>query len=370
MTRPSVRLVAVGDVMVTRPIGRGDGFLDPAIRHAVGQADIAFANLEVPLTDRGYPADKTICFRSPPRLAEDLAGAGFDIVTLANNHALDFGIDGLRQTLDTLRSAGVRVVGAGENAREAFRDQRLDRNGVTISFLGMACTLPPGFVASDTRPGTAGIRVVSQFVVDPPALDEQPGMAPFVRTWAVPDDVRLACDAVKRAKARADVVVVAIHWGVPLGWVAAFQDPLAEYQRPLARALAESGADLVVGHHPHCLHGVERRDRTWILYSVGNFVFHTLGPDQLSLSRPYPPYRLDSLSSRQARESALFDITLSDGSVDRIEVRPVLLDDTGEPYVLAGDEAGAVLDRLDGWCGPLGTAVSADGGRAVLVERQ
>lgn len=184
----SVRLVAVGDVMVTRAVGRGEGFIDPAIRHAIGGADIAFANLEAPLADRGYPADKTVCFRSPPHLAEDLAGAGFDIVTLANNHALDFGVDGLRQTMDTLRSAGVRVVGAGENLHEALSDRRLSRNGLTISFLGMATTLPPGFAAAGTRPGIAGIRVVSEFVVDPPAFDEQPGMAPFGEPHVLADD--------------------------------------------------------------------------------------------------------------------------------------------------------------------------------------
>lgn len=335
---------------------------DERIRSEVGRADALFANLEVPLTDRGHPADKAIAFRSPPNLARELAELGIDVVTVANNHALDYGIEGLRQTRRVLEEAGVACVGAGENISEAFEATTLEVAGRQVAFVGMACTLPTGYAASEVRPGLAPVRVMSEFLIDPVTIGEQPGMAPYVRTSALEGDVDRACAAVHRAAGWADIVVVGIHWGVPNGWVAEFQDEIAEYQRPLGRALADAGADLVVGHHPHCLHAIETAGRACILYSTGNFLFHTMSVDNgLALSRAYPPYRLDSLSGRRSRESAMFRAEISGGGISALKVLPVLLDDDGEPQSLAGDEALVVLEDLAKRSGALDTTLQVDG---------
>lgn len=362
----SIQLVTVGDLMLTRPVDTSGA---PAVWNAFRAADLVFANLEVPLTDRGYPADKAIAFRSPPELASEFSRLGIDVVSIANNHGLDFGPEGLLQTLEVVRGAGTAIVGGGVNAEDAFRPAIFTRGGLKVAFIGIACTLPPGYGATAVRPGIAPVRVMSQFVIDAVSLDEQPGCAPYVRTWALEDDVAAACSAIRRARREADLVVVGIHWGVPNGWVAQFQDALAEYQRPLGRTLVEAGAHLVVGHHPHTLHGIERHGGGWILYSIGNFLFHSVAGPGLTLSRTYPPYRLESLQGREAAESAIFTVQLSGAGVEEIALTPMIMNGQGEPELLYGDEARTVLERVDRLSRPLGVAISMERNRGIAVER-
>jgi poly-gamma-glutamate capsule biosynthesis protein CapA/YwtB (metallophosphatase superfamily) len=110
-------------------------------------------------------------------------------------------------------------------------------------------------------------------------------MAPWVETELSEQDVLAAERWVAAAREEADLVVVHVHWGVPNGWCAAFQGPLADYQRPLGRRLVEAGADLVVGHHPHVVHGVEAHAGGLIAYSLGNFFFHGMAEAELVLGR-------------------------------------------------------------------------------------
>ncbi len=155
--------------------------------------------------------------------------------------------------------------------------------------------------------------------------------------------------------------------GVPKGWVAEFQDILAEYQIPLGHALVDAGADLIIGHHPHTLHGIERYGPGWIIYSAGNFLFHQIAVGTgLRLSRPYPPYRLETLTGREVRESAVFRITLSADGVKGIQLVSVLLDAAGEPETLTGEEAHILLGRVNGYCAPLGSRILTVGDRGQI----
>jgi hypothetical protein len=282
----SVWLAATGDVVVQRP---PEG-CDPRLRELLGGAELAFGNLEVPLTTGGTPAEKAATHRAHPDRAADVRGLGFDVVTLANNHLLDFGVDGLRDTLAAVTAAGLVPVGAGMTEVEARRPAV--REGVV--FLGLCSALPPGFAAGAASPGVAPVRVLQQVSVDPALAAEQPGMAPYVHTSAYPPDVDAACAAVRAARAAGDFVVVGIHWGVPYGFAAASYGPLAEYQQPLGRALVDAGADLVVGHHPHRVQHVERYGGGLIAYSVGNYAFHSWAEfgGNFELGVPSAPYRL------------------------------------------------------------------------------
>lgn len=354
-----VTLAAVGDLMLTHPVSEGS---DPAVWAALREADLVFANLEAPMTDRGYPADKTVAFRTSPALAPELPRLGIDVVTIANNHALDYGHEGLLHTLELVREEGVAIVGGGRNRLEALAPSIVASKGLTVAFVGLASTLPPGYAASDSRPGIAPVRVASQFVIDGAALEEQPGMAPLVKTWALEDDTQAACEAVRRAKAQADVVVVGIHWGVPNGWVAQSQDVLADYQRPLGQALIEAGASLIIGTHPHCLHGIEQYKGGWIAYSLGNFLFHSLAVGGgLEFSRPYPVYKLESLMNREARESCILKAELTAEGVAALTLTPIYTDDAGEPVRLHGSEAAVVLARMNRLSRPLGVEVTSEG---------
>lgn len=354
-------VLVTGDLLLTRPpAGEALGWLD--------EAALAFVNLEVPLCAGGRPADKLINVRASPELARPLRDAGADVATVANNHALDFGVEGLRQTLAALREAGIRAVGGGETLEEAFAPAVVEVDGTRVACLGMSASLPPGFAAGATWPGVAPVRATYSVLLDGPTLEEQPGCSPYVVTALVEEDARRAEDAVRAARERADVVVVAIHWGIPAGWVAAFQGPLADYQRPLGRRLTEAGADLVVGHHPHTLHGVERHGRGVVCYSLGNFVFHLLGGGgELVVSRPSAPrYDLTSLVSGEAREGAVLVAEVAGGTLRGARLRPVVLDDAGDPRP-AGARAGPILERVRAQSRRLGTDLASAGEELVLL---
>jgi poly-gamma-glutamate capsule biosynthesis protein CapA/YwtB (metallophosphatase superfamily) len=362
---PTATLALTGDLMLNQPIaegGRSPGSAGVwALLHG---ADLVFANLECPLTSRSAPADKLVAFRSDPRLARDLVAAGVDVVTLANNHMYDQGVLGMFDTLAALRVAGVAAVGAGEHLGAALAPAILPAQGLRIAFLGVATTLPVGCAAAPDRPGLAPIRVTTSYVADPSGLEETPGIAPFVETRAWSGDVEAVVAAVRAARRQADACVVGIHWGVPNGWVAQFQDPLATYQRPLARALVDAGADVVVGHHPHVLHGIEMLEGRPVFYSLGNFVFHTLRVGvQPALRRPDPPYSWRSLRSPTNLDSAVALVTLDAERVATTEIVPVLLNGVGDPELATGADAARILASLAALSEPLGTRVVVDGDR-------
>jgi poly-gamma-glutamate synthesis protein (capsule biosynthesis protein) len=355
-------LLLAGDVMLQRPPGA-------AAAELLRSADQAFVNLEVVLTDGGEPADKMICLRADPSLAAEVARLGATVATVANNHALDFGWPALAETVECLERAGVRTVGAGVTSGEALRPAVVEAGGLRIGFLGLACTLPNGSSAAPRRPGIAGIRVVSSYVVDAVTADETPGTAPFVETEARPEDVELAVEAVRSARADVDALVVGIHWGVPVGWMAGFQGTLATYQRPLGHALVDAGADVVAGHHAHTLHGVELYRGRPILYSLGNFLFHALFDEGFELARPYPPYRLDTLSAEEGRETAVARVVLGGNGDVSVELLPLLLDERGEPGPASDDRGRAILERVDAMSRELGTRVEVGAAGQVSLAR-
>ncbi len=234
-------------------------------------------NLEIPLTTSNEKAEKAFTLKADPKLAHDLKQAGFDAVTVANNHALDYGWNGLRETLEALDEAEIASFGGGATSEEAYAPRYFETELGVVALFGIACTLPPGFAAGKNRPGVAPVRVTERYAVDPLVQTEQPGMAPFVHTAVHEPDVATVCAAISAARTRADLIVVMAHWGVPHGWAAPSYGPLATYQRPLGRRLIDAGADLVIGHHPHVLHEIERYAGGLIAYSIGNFVFHDWG---------------------------------------------------------------------------------------------
>ncbi len=210
-------------------------------------ADLATVNLEGVVSSRGEPwPDKAFHFRGPRAVLDAAAGfAGIDVVTVANNHSLDFGRVAFRDTLVASRRAGVATVGGGAGLGAARRPAVLAAGGLRVAFLGYD-DIQPDFHA---RAGVAGIA---------------------------PADTEVVAADVRSARRGADVVVVWFHWGVELE-----RSPSAR-QRELARAAFGAGAAVVLGAHPHVLQPVERRGRTLVAWSLGNFVFapHSPGTDE------------------------------------------------------------------------------------------
>ena len=340
---PTIALV--GDLFLQQPLPDSSALAE--VGAALQSADIAFGNLEAPVGLRGAPTEKWINMRMSPDLLPEVKRLGFNMLTLANNHLFDYGEAAFFDTLDNLREHDLRFVGAGADLDAAWRAQVVEVAGTRIAFLGGCSTLGPGSAATDMRPGVAPIHVSESYHVEPSASLEQPGSAPYVHTRAWAADLQRACQAVAEARSSADFVIVAMHWGVPPTWRPRFQDGLADYQIEVGHALVEAGADLIVGAHPHSLQEVEVWQGVPIFYSLGNFVFHhNRGPARETPISRHSPYTLNI--KRRDRQWSETIILVAEVAADAVHYKllPALLDGDGNPQLLQGDEARAVIERL------------------------
>ena len=317
------------------------------ITEILQSADIAFGNLETPVSERGTPVEKWINMRMSPELLTDVCSAGFDIVTIANNHLMDYGVEAFMDTITHLSEYDIQMIGGGKNLEEAWQPNIVEQGDQKVAFIGAASTLSPGLAADDDRPGVAPIHVSESYNIDFAASMEQPGSAPYVFTRAWSEDVERAKHAIQQASQQADYVIVAMHWGVPPAWRSRFQDGLADYQIEVGHALIDAGADVIVGHHPHSLQTVEIYNGKPIFYSLGNFIFHeNKNPVSRTIINRNAPYVFHHNKDRIWAESIIVvaDV-VADGNVE-YRLHPVLLDEHGNPGLLDANEAENVLDRL------------------------
>ena len=213
---------------------------DDEMLKAMQEADLFILNEEFPFSLRGEPmADKQFTFRTDPKYVQIFKELGTDIVTLANNHALDYGRDAFCDTLENLDKAGIKRIGGGYNIAEAAAPAVYTVNGLSLAIFGATRVSPSaGWYA-----GT-----------------EQAGL---LQTY---DPSRLNA-AIMEAKQSYDYVIVFVHWGIEKN------ETPEEYQRTLAKGYIDAGADLVVGAHPHVLQGFEYYKGVPIIYSLGNYLF-------------------------------------------------------------------------------------------------
>ena len=230
-----MRLALAGDTMLGRQVAQAITAAErplwsPEIVAAAGEGDLFIINLECCISERGqrWPDPrKPFFFRAPPVAAELLAQIGVDCVTLANNHALDYGEQALLDTLEHLPAAGIASVGAGANVIGARAPVVLERFGFRLAVLGFA-DHPAAFAAGPDRAGIAYADLQGEAVGD----------------WLA--------DALATARSSANAVLVAPHWGPNM------TVRPAPYIRRAARALLLAGATLVAGHSAHVIHGAER----------------------------------------------------------------------------------------------------------------
>ena len=292
-----LRIAAAGDIgAVGRVRGRartgGYGPLLEALAVPFRDADAAFVNLEFPVIAGAEPAAAALRQAHEEALLPALRAAGVSAVSLANNHVMDAGTEGLAQTLDALDRAGLGRFGAGRDLAEARRPWRAEPHGVRLVVLGYG--------------ETAGARLDAA----------APCLAPLD-----PDLVR---EDLARWRAEADVLVVAAHWG------AMYVDYPPPRVIDMARLLAGAGADLVLGHHPHVLQGARREGRCLVCYSLGDAVFDRRSGDYEA-----------QVAKETRRWSAVF--TIEAGPEPSFDVVPLALDEDGVPQ--AADAATAVRIR-------------------------
>ena len=269
MASGRVSVFAVGDVFPDLPDGRSAfAGLTPLLR----TADIVFGNCEGVYSDRPSPSPTHKHFGVTARERGSMLGeVPFHVMTCANNHMIDGGYVGLADTLDLLRSQGIAVTGAGMSVEEATEPAIVERNGISVAFLGFCSVFPHGYEARPARPGLAALRVRTNYG-DPDPNFWEPGIDPLIRTAAVEEDLTRYREAIGAARERADFVVVACHWGYS-SWVEVLQD----YELELARDAVAHGADAVVCHHHHSLRGVELYEGKPIYYGLGALVHHFRG---------------------------------------------------------------------------------------------
>lgn len=299
---PDVTIAAVGDLMLARRVEalmleHGATYPLERVHELFATADLVVGNLEGTFTARGTPLAKKYTFRTDPHLAVGLKEAGFHAVSLANNHATDFGLISLEDTRAALDEAQVRAFGTGSTEDDAHAPLLLGTmTGATVALLGFSDI---GEVLwAGTRPGVARATI---------------------------DAVR---SATSDARQRADYVVVFYHWGAEY-----VHEPTSR-QRELARAAVDGGADLVLGAHPHVLQPWEHLGNSLVLYSLGNFVFDLDEDDRGSLGDG--PF-----------QSAVALVTLSRDRRPVPRFLPVTIDPAeNRPRPATADEVPAILKQL------------------------
>jgi poly-gamma-glutamate synthesis protein (capsule biosynthesis protein) len=297
-----LHLVAVGDILLdddARPLldQHGYGFPFAHLAPLVAGHDLLVGNLEGPITEHAVPIDPTkrYIYRSAPAAALALRDLGFDLVSLANNHILDHGPVGLADTWRALDAAGIAHFGTGADEAAALAGRVVERAGIRIGFLGFMepfaenARLP--WFASGSAPGAAALR------------------EPELRA------------ALGRMRPQVDVLVVSCHWGQNYA-------PVTPEQERLGRLAAELGADLVLGHHPHVVQGLEIHRGVPIAYSLGNFTFGTRG-------------RMHKVE-RPLRHGFVADATLVDSRVVQLDLVPIQVDNRKVGYQPRPAEPGAL----------------------------
>lgn len=287
---PSRRLtlMAVGDVMLGRTIGdliEVQGHQSPFLytSETLKTADITLGNLECPISDRGDAEEKIYAFRAPAAAGEALRYAGFDLVSLANNHILDYGPLALDDTLSSLASNDIHAVGAGMDQTAAYQTIFMDINGLRLAFLAFADIAPGNY---DYLSWEAGV--------------DKAGIA-----WAHPQKIY---KEVQAAKEQADLVIVLLHNGYE------FVETVSRFQQETAKLAIDSGATLVIGSHPHVLQRIEPYNNGLIVYSMGNFVFDNF---------LFPP-----------NYSAILKVELTPEGVESYELIDVVVQLNGVPQIM------------------------------------
>jgi len=218
------------------------------MRQLLSSADLTVANLETAITSRGEGASKAFTFRAPPSILNGLQAVGVDVVSMANNHGLDFGPRGLEDSLEAKRSSAIPVVGVGADDAEAFAAAHFTVKGLKIAVIGATQVLDSSLITAWT------------------ATAEKGGLASAKRVD------RLVAE-VKRAQQSNDIVIVFLHWGTERNEC---PNPA---QKALARTLADAGTTLVVGGHAHRVQSGGFLGKTLVGYGLGNFGFHASSPD-------------------------------------------------------------------------------------------
>ena len=412
-------LAAVGDVMMRRPQTVVHQSTLGPVTKILQSADVAFGNLEANITDlrtsKGHPTvngDSQIV--AAPAVAPDLKAIGFDIMSRANNHAYDWGIDGMRETTEVLDQAGIVHAGVGENLAQAAAPHFVETRRGRVGLVSLATTFPPGSRAADAaalapgRPGLNALRLTQSVVVPSDMLESlrrirnalpgptekanldqvvladtiyRAGNKPGYSFEPNAHDIKTILRNVREGKQFSGFLIVSNHDH----YSGSSNEVPADYAQAFARKVIDAGADAYIAHGPHILRGIEIYKGRPIFYSLGNFVFDNLNPvegadyfeglgmdprkdtvpDVLSIDMAYfadPVYyesvvAVSRFEKNQLVEIRLYPIELSFSK---------RLADRGVPRLAPLQHSKTILERLQRLSEPYGTHISIESGVGVI----
>ena len=291
-------IIFVGDMMLSRGVAQKikeqKDLRYPFLKIGdyLKTADLVFGNLETALTEGREIGSEETVFRSAPEVAFVLKDFGFSVISLANNHTMNFGRGGLADTMLNLAEAQVAYAGAGRNAFEAYWPTFIAENGVMFAFLAYTDNdvIPASYFATATTTGVA-----------------------YMDTVKMKQTVNLA-------KLVADVVIVSMHSGTE------YIDYPNTRQKKFAHAAVDAGADLVIGHHPHVAQSAEKYKGKYIFYSLGNFIF-----DQ---------------RAQRTKEGIILKAIFNKQGIKQIKPQAIYIENFSQPTLLSGEPAQKVISRL------------------------
>ncbi|MFH1282420.1 MAG: CapA family protein [bacterium] len=301
-----VKLCAVGDILLDRSIKDHiikNGNVDypfRKIKKEVIKYDLAFCNLECPASNNGIPLNKTFSFHAEPEYLEGLKNAGFNLISIANNHTIDWGREAFLETKMHLERLGLYTVGGGKNKKEGLQATLVEEKGLKFAFIGSIDMLLEGLAYLEDRPA-------------PP--------------WATKDEI---VNEIERVKAKVDYIIVSFHWGIE------FNHSPTMNQIALAHELIDAGADLILGHHPHVLQAVEIYNERYIVYSLGNFIF-----DQHELYQ---------------RQTMIFSCKFTKNKIGPASMVPILINNF-IPEIARKKDANKIVNKLDKLCREFNTKI-------------
>lgn len=330
-----VTLLAVGDVgPIHEPMDQYVTLAKPILE----TADIRFGQCERVYSDRGYMQVHSggAHSRVKPALASIFSDCGFDVVSVASNHAMDWGEEALLDTIALLEEKGIQVIGGGRNLEEARRPAIIERNGVKVAFLAYCSVLREGYAATHNKAGVSPLRATTYY--EP--REYQAGTPPKIVSVPLAEDVEGMVADIKAVKPLVDSVVVSIHWGIHF-----IPKMVADYQVIAAKAAFEAGADVILGHHAHVPKAIGVFDGKACFFSLSNFIMSApeASPARsaqfeehytVPLDPNYPNLPYGTHAPRTMVAKAVFN----KGGVKQVSFLPAHIDTNLRPEILqAGD---------------------------------
>ena len=335
-TNNSVVLLGVGDV---GPIHEPMDAYSTLARPVLAAGDIRFGQCERVYSERGALQLHSggAHSRVKPHLATVFSDCGFDVVSVASNHAMDWGEDALLDTIALLESKGIKAIGAGRNLGEARRPAIIEKNGIRVAFLAYCSILNEGYAAQPNKAGVTPLRAHTYYQ----SVDYQAGVPPRVVTVPYEEDLAAMVSDIAAARANADAVIVSLHWGIHF-----VPRLIADYQPAAAKAAFAAGADLILGHHAHTPKAIGVHDGKTCFYSLSNFIMSSTAKSAESAVAFEKKYgvKLDPdyphlAYGEDAKRSLIAKAVISKSGVQKTSFLPVLIDKQLRPEVLKRGDA-------------------------------